>query len=377
MKWPLILSRERLALTVIVAGFMMIFTTSRSQDSVAAKSPLMFSISMYVNRGSVLPHSEKIKSVSTANPLGFTVGLNWQRTTRYDFDRYRCLPRHSLQIAYYDLDKESLGKGVNISYGLEPHFMVAKPISVYPKFSIGLGFLTTPYDSISNSLNKAYSLPVNVYLSLGVGVRYQISKHWATSLVAEFQHISNGGLYKPNIGMNWPTIGFGFEFSPGGLELPKNYRSTTSKEKPHSRRLDAQLFGVLKYGDFNGTGLYYPISGLNFTHSWQVSQIHAWTAAAEIYQDSYLRDHDMAGGITTSGTRVGILAGHEFLLTKFIFSQQIGFYLSDTHRQNLMYHRWGLQYYFISRWSVGFNLMVHGQTADFTDLRLTYSVFKK
>ncbi len=345
-----------------------------SQDSTTTRSPLMFSISTMANYGVIVAHSEKVQNTSNANPAGITMAFNWQRTNREDFDLYGCLPRHSLQIAYYTLGKDFLGKGVNVSYAIEPHFMLNNSVSLYPKIAAGLGFLSNPYDSISNPSNRSYSLPVNVYISLGAGLRWQFSKHWAMNVNTEFQHISNGGLYKPNIGINSPTFGAGFEFSPKGLELRKHKRVKLNDQPLRSRRKDIQVFGVMKYGDFTGSGAFYPITGLNLTHSWQVNRIHAWTAAAEIYQDNYIKEHDSAGGISSSsGTRVGVLAGHEFLLGKFIFSQQIGIYLTDTYHKDLAYHRWGLQYYFVPGWSAGFNLLVHRATADFADLRLTYS----
>lgn len=134
---------------------------------------------------------------------------------------------------------------------------------------------------------------------------------------------------------------------------------------------------MAKFGDFTGRMEPYTIIGLNLTHSWQVSRIHAWTAAMEVYYDDYLSSTEKNNGFTHGpGTRAGILAGHEFLLGKFIFSQQLGVYLTDSHRQDLIYHRWGLQYYFLPRWSAGFNLLVHRQTADFTDLRLSYTIYK-
>lgn len=348
-----------------------------SQDSTVVKSPLMFSVSTMANYGFIVAHSEKVQNTSNAHPAGITVALNWQRTDRQDFDLYRCLPRHSLQLAYYSLGKDFLGKGVNVSYAMEPHFMLNNSLSLYPKIAAGLGFLSNPHDSISNPSNRSYSLPVNVYISLGAGLRWQLSKQWAMNLNTEFQHISNGGLYKPNVGINWPTFGAGIEFSPRGMELKKHEGQRTDDNPVSSRRFDIQLFGVMKYGDFTGAGAFYPIAGLNLTHSWQVNRIHAWTVSAEIYQDNFIKEHDSTGGVVSSGTRVGVLAGHEFLLGRFIFSQQIGVYLTDAYHKDVAYHRWGLQYYFIPRWSVGFNLLVHRATADFADLRLTYSFWRK
>jgi hypothetical protein len=62
---------------------------------------------------------------------------------------------------------------------------------------------------------------------------------------------------------------------------------------------------------------------------------------------------------------------------RFIFSQQIGIYLLGQYNNDLVYHRWGLQYYFLPRWSVGVNLKAHKQVADFTDVRVVYRVWKR
>jgi hypothetical protein len=73
-----------------------------------------------------------------------------------------------------------------------------------------------------------------------------------------------------------------------------------------------------------------------------------------------------------------LLAGHEFLLGKFIFSQQLGVYVfNPTSRFNQIYHRWGIHYLSKNNWGVGARLLAHRHIADFVDLRIIYSWRKK
>ena len=66
--------------------------------------------------------------------------------------------------------------------------------------------------------------------------------------------------------------------------------------------------------------------------------------------------------------------GHEFLLGKFLFSQQIGYYLFKKHvPSDNWYHRWGLVYRFNQKINFGINLKVHRHIADFIDFRIGYS----
>ncbi len=308
---------------------------------------------------------------------GLTASLYWQRTDRQIFDKYLCSPRQGLSISYFDYNNSIFGKGVNLAYSLEPHFLINPDFSFFPKISVGTIVLSNPYDPINNPANKAYSLHVNACFSLGVGVRYQLFHRWAINLNTEAHHVSNGGLSDPNYGLNWTTFSFGLEYFPQGLALTKYTQDKTKTRRHRSTRFDLQLFGILKEGFFNGVSAYYPITGINFTTSWQTTYLHAWTLAAELYKDQYSQKSLSLNGINSNGYQVGLMAGHEFLLSKFIFSQQLGFYILSQNTTDFVYHRWGLQYSFLPRWSIGASLLAHRQIADFTDVRVTRVLGKK
>ena len=122
--------------------------------------------------------------------------------------------------------------------------------------------------------------------------------------------------------------------------------------------------------------------GTSVTAIKQISNIDALTAGAEIYYDDGLRStKEYVVGDTSSNTFAGLLIGHRFLLNRFTFSQELGFYIhkqtkvyNSTYRDlyHTIYHRWGLTYNIKNRWSIGINLLAHKQVADFIDGRLIY-----
>jgi Lipid A 3-O-deacylase (PagL) len=358
-----------------VFTFCLVSKSIQSQDSLKAKA--FFNYGLQANYGFVFAHSNDVENTSNSFPRGLTAALNWQRTDKQILDQYNCFPRQSLLLAIYDFDNSILGKGVNLAYSLEPHFMINQQLSFYPKVSIGAAILSNPSDPIKNPTNKSYSLPVNAYLALGVGMHWQFNSWWAINLTAEYQHVSNGGLREPNLGINWPTAGLGIEYSPRGLELKKYARSKESNENLRALRMDMGILGIVKGGNINAVRVYEPIAGINFTATKQVNRLHAWTAAVEFYQDQFLVERLASEAIESTGLRAGALAGHEFLLGKFIFSQQVGVYILGQYNNDLLYHRWGLQYSFLPRWHVGVNLKAHKQVADFTDVRVSYSFWKR
>jgi hypothetical protein len=356
-------------------AFLFITNSVLAQDSL--KSKTFFSYGLQANYGFVFAHSNDVENTANSFPRGFTTTFNWQRTDKQILDQYNCFPRQSLLVAFYDFDNSILGHGVNVAYSLEPHFMMSSHLSFYPKVSIGAALLSNPADPIKNPTNKSYSLPASAYLALGVGLRWQFNSSWAVNLLAEYQHVSNGGLREPNLGINWPTVGLGIEYSPKGLTLQKYERTKESSTTHRSLRFDLALFGIVKGGNIKEVRMYEPIVGLHFLASKQVSRLHAWTAAIEVYRDQFLIERLSSEAIQAGGMRSGVLAGHEFLMGRFVFSQQLGIYLLGQYNNDLLYHRWGLQYSFLPRWSVGVNLKAHKQVADFTDVRVSYTFLKE
>lgn len=65
------------------------------------------------------------------------------------------------------------------------------------------------------------------------------------------------------------------------------------------------------------------------------------------------------------------MAGHSFLLGRFIFSQAFGVYLYDPYKTNDPgYQRYGLVYRIGKHIQAGVNLKAHRHVADFPDLRI-------
>jgi hypothetical protein len=147
-------------------------------------------------------------------------------------------------------------------------------------------------------------------------------------------------------------------------------RSTQRSWKGQPWRKDLGLYGVAKrVTNANGTGTRVPVGGVQLLASKQVGRINAITGAAELTLEGKLYD-----SLTTGATRAGLLAGHEFLLGRFIFSQQLAVYVYNSRPPaEWWYHRWGLSYRLARHVWLGFNLKAHKHVADFVDLRLAYS----
>src|SRR5207253_3220609 len=160
------------------------------------------------------------------------------------------------------------------------------------------------------------------------------------------------------------------------------YTGIRAKEKfwkSYSLRWDIGLFGIAKRVlDKNGKSRRLPLMGLSFQASKQIGRINTLTIGTEVFSDESLRFQLKRDSIEASPVRAGVMAGHEFILGKFLFSQRLGMYIfNQSPYFDELYHRWGLHYRINRNLGLGFHLLAHRHVADFVDFRVTYTVQKK
>jgi hypothetical protein len=191
-------------------------------------------------------------------------------------------------------------------------------------------------------------------------------------------HESNGGMKQPNKGINWPTAGLALSYQKNPRPFYSGIKSTDKFWKKNSLRWDMELFAMArKATDESGKRTRLPLLGVSLQASKQVGRISAVTAGLEAYRDEALRSQLKRDFIEASPVKAGVIAGHEFILGKFLFSQQLGVYVFDqTPYFNQLYHRWGLHYRLNQQVGIAFNLKAHRHVADFIDLRFIWSMQK-
>ena len=103
------------------------------------------------------------------------------------------------------------GDGSYISGGtlwLRYNFVPPNSPGLVPFAEAGAGAVSTDID------HSILGQPFNFNLDLGAGVRYLIGRNWSLSLEYRYQHISNAGLNKHNLGINadGPILGIWYFF---------------------------------------------------------------------------------------------------------------------------------------------------------------------
>ncbi len=343
------------------------------------KQKNIFSIGLGAQYGFIFAHSPEVENTKGARPAGLELNFSWQNYDAATWNLCNCFPRKGILLAWYDYNTAILGKSYSAAYFLEPVYRLRKNTFFSIKGAAGISYLTNPFDSVHNPTNRSYSTHVSGYLLLGIGLWFRLHDRWWLNTSVNYQHKSNGGLRQPNKGINWPTAGIAISY----LRHPQPYYTgARMKErywKGNAIRWEANLFGITKRTlNEHGDSRRRLLLGFSLQGSKQVGRINAVTAGTEIFADGALRMQLQIDTVKASAVRAGLLAGHEFLLGKFIFSQQIGVYVfNPTARFDPIYHRWGIQYLSNNHWGIGARLLAHRHVADFIDLRVIYSWSKK
>jgi hypothetical protein len=368
-------------LLIFSASFIFFSSTVKAQDDSSLTKKFQRDYTLRLHYGVIYAHSIHIQNTAGAHPRGAEFELGKRNIDEKTWNYYGCFSRTGFTFSYFDFNTKILGKAYSAAYFLEPNYRLGNNADFFIRGDAGLSYLTNPHDSIKNPSNQTYSLPVNFFMCLGVGLNYKLDRHLSLGVMASFQHNSNGGFEEPNRGINYPSASIAIKYNPVDNTTPRYKKIKDTTWKTDRVAFDLALYYSPKNGyNANWKSERKFVLGINPQVAWRVSTIDAVTAAAELYYDDGIKSIKHNLGDSSSNTFAGFMLGHEFLFRKITFSQQLGFYLVK-HTQDYVrlyrdfptiYHRWGLRYKIKDHWYIGFNMLVHNQVADFIDGRLTY-----
>ncbi len=322
-------------------------------------------------QGSIIIHSRAIRAIEDSYPYGLQFDFGWHKKSEKDWNACNCYPKVGISLGVWNFDNpDVLGYGATGLFFLQPVFRADKKFSFSIRGGMGLSYQTKPHDPESNPDNLSYSTYLAFPLHLALAGHFRISDQWKADLQLEYNHISNGGMKQPNKGINWPTVSIGATryFSP--LVFPEREKHDWRMEAVDRNRTDITVFSTFQEPE---ESLVYLSGGLELRQLRRVGRISNISLGGEWMYDSYTAALSK-GMEKDSGHHLGVAAGHEFILGKFLFSQQFGVYLlRPSARPEDVYQRYAFVYRLSQKFSTGVSLKAHGHVADFLDLRLGFS----
>jgi len=361
-------------LLMAAAGWTMIAldVCGQQQDS-TIRQPI--AIGIRTHYGVILPHSEEIRSISFSRPRGAELELSRQLLRKQYWQYCSCYPRIGISAGYFSFDNpQILGNALSAIAFVEPFMAAPARWSVSYRLGAGLSYLNRVFHPIDNPLNLFYSTPISFNLLMNVSLNYRLNPQLTLRVHGNFNHISNGGLKQPNSGINFPTMGIAVDYTPEKFSFPIFEQTNWREEYQQFWQYRVATYTTAKTAERNDDRRYW-IWGLTADVSRRVGRLSAVGVSAETTIDYSLKEwlHRYKPQRAHQFIRAAALLGHELLIGRFGFAQQLGVYVYAPYKaMHPVYQRYELTYKAPNGMFFGMNLKAHTRTADFMDLRIGY-----
>ena len=250
----------------------------------------------------------------------------------------------------------------------EKHFLSAK-------LSLGLGYISKVYNPQTNPKDVAISSHFNAMLCLGIQGRWYWNEKNALLYSFDLTHLSNGSFSIPNLGLNMPNVGIGYERQIGSKNVQKVQPRFIEKTS-FFRNWKLTSIGILSGKEiFPSGGKRYPVYAISQMLHKQFRPKVAMELAFDVISKQALFGYRSYIPKTQwSVLQIGTYAGFALPLNKLRIVLGMGVYLKDRYdMDNELYHRVGIRYQCNNGLLFNVVLKSHWAKADYTEWGIGYT----
>ncbi|KEO74135.1 acyloxyacyl hydrolase [Anditalea andensis] len=328
------------------------------------------------SRGQLFGYSEdmaEVKGDRTFFKLDYATVL---KTKQYH--RAMNYPLTGVSLTYMDHGNLATGRSIALSGFMQPSLVGGGRHDLSGRVSVGLAYVENPYDPIDNPEQQAIGTNLNFFVEGQLIYTYDLSSRFDVQFISGITHISNGARRLPNTGFNILSLGLGVRYQ-------LSEQSASILPAFNSPEVDYELkkfshYAFLRGGVKSVRNLDYnvfPAFGMNYTLAYRYNLLGSFSGGLDVdYNEGYVRDR-MAmnaqndGYIPFFSWRWGVAFGHELHMNKVSLVTQYAFYLRKPHpTHHMAYQRYGLKYQVGEKTSVSLTLRAHGGRADYMEWTL-------
>ncbi len=360
-------------------GLIILFFVCRSAAVLRADTIPQFSCGSQMHFGFIIPHSKAIEPVSYTNPYGIEVTfnkLNSSLTGRKVFNAYWI---SGIQAGYYNFQyPDVLGGAYKLTLFAEPILFFSDRILLTLRGGAGLSYHTSIYDEINNPLNQFFCTRISFPLYVSTTLKLKLNSSFFLTLSGNYNHISNGGIKQPNLGMNFPTASVGLEYFYEPYKVPEKV-----PKKVHidfNRRLYYTFEVLTAIRVLDKTELYPEMKtmafGIHARAAKPLGSIYSLSVGAELVFDGYFKETIKREGSDIDYKRLALTCGQDLKFGQVFFSQYFGFYVySQLIAPRWYYQKYELAYKFKSGIMTGIFLKAHLHEAEMMGVTLSWMMY--
>lgn len=334
------------------------------------RSPWSFGVNGYY--GAICRYRGGTPLLNFTHPYGVEVYANIQTLGKRLWERQYKLPQLGFAFSHYDYGiPQELGKAYSVTGYIDNVLSKRKKSSFRLNLGTGLVYSTRYYKPIENEFNKAIGSQIAFALRGTLRYEVQLQDQLFLNFNLAFRHFSNGGLNKPNNGMNFPLLGLGIRYQRNELEPVYNSPDAESNKKGEGVRFNLKVATGRK--EVLLVDKKHPVYSIVFYASKKITPINAILLGADGIWDSSIRNEYINISLPPpegdiDPRRAGLTLGHELYIGDVSFVLQLGKYLYEPHHLfHSFYQRYGLLYYVTKNISASAMLVVHTRSADFIE----------
>jgi hypothetical protein len=246
--------------------------------------------------------------------------------------------------------------------------------------AFGLGYLTRPYDKVTNPENIAIGSHFNVSVKFQYSFLYRFTPNFGLSLGTSFGHFSNGATKYPNWGINvWSfSLGAHLKFNKTPISLSE------PKINPFQKQWIPYVWGAwgVKQNSESDPNLYNATSfgggiakNYSYGKEWMIGTDFFWDYTDKVefvHKGLYPTDIELL--------KWGLYAGHEWSLNRFSATFQTGVYLIAYQHNRTMgpiYSRVAFRYRLMGDLYGNISIKSHFAKADYIEWGILYKFRRK
>ncbi len=348
-----------------------------SQDNKNSGFP--HSIEIQTGYGYIGKHSDILDYYITGHVSNININFGKKLNGNKYWHKLYAFPEIGLGYYFASLNNEYLGSAHAIySYIKLPFSNKKMRIKPTFDFSIGITYITTPFDIESNYQNRVIGTHFNVYFKAGFGFDYKLNDKLVLNSVIGVNHYSNAKIKTPNLGINVLNINLGIKYLiKAPVIIEKEYTNTDYKKNEFLIVYGSGIKATPKPMNKR-----YYASSLVFDYYHRISQKSKFGFGVDGFYDGSLSYYSSVDTICevkygTDNFLLGTHLSYALIFNKVSYILQLGYYLHDKLNINgEIYTRIGLRAYVTKRLLLNITLKTHFAKADLLEIGVGYKVFR-
>lgn len=328
--------------------------------------------------GYVWAHTGQVTNLK-AHVYGYSIGFRYKTANNKQWQRILNSPAWGVDYLYMNYGKPDILGSVHavLPYMDFPMFRYKK-WTLYLKTSVGLGYITKPFDANTNITNRTIGSHINAHMGLYWDFSYGINRNTDFLISGGITHFSNGNFNMPNLGVNTPNFSIGFTHYWGKKEITNPLPDDLDTSK-HEYRFT--IAAGKKNADYIFPKTIIPIN-IQFKYLYALSLKNKIGGGIDYFYDReyyYLnnRDKDYKKTPLDEASELGIKISHELQGKRMGLLSDLGFYLFNKNSfKSSFYQRLGFSYKVNREISVFTALKFYINSADYFEFGVNYSIFK-